>query len=285
MELIVVSGLSGAGKTVALRQLEDLGYYCIDNMPLALIGPFARRAWRIAEERFERVALGIDARESRDEISGLPRYMDRLRKRGLNARVLFLTATSEVLMQRFAETRRKHPLSSENQPLFEAIEEERGLLEPIASYADEHIDTSSMNLHELRERIQLIVRADQAPMLLTVESFGFKNGVPYGLDFVFDVRCLPNPHWVSSLRAHSGRDSAVMAWLAQHDDVRHMIDDISGFLERWLPRFGRQDRAYISIGIGCTGGQHRSVYIAEAVAERLRGSYPELQLRHKELGE
>jgi len=285
MELIIVSGLSGAGKTVALRQLEDLGYYCIDNLPLGLLGPLARRAWSLAEQRFERVALGIDARESRDEIARLPQAMDRLRAKGLNARVVFLTATSDVLLQRYAETRRRHPLSADTLPLPEAIAAERELLEPIAAYADEHIDTSAMNLHELRERIQQSVRGRDAPLMLTLESFGFKNGVPDALDFVFDVRCLPNPHWDQTLRAMSGRERPVAEWLGQHEAVQRMTDDIEGFLARWLPAFSRQDRSYVSVGIGCTGGKHRSVFIVEALAQRLRGTYPELIVRHKELAQ
>lgn len=283
MELIIVSGLSGAGKSVALRQLEDLDFYCIDNMPLELLGPLAKRAWRIAEGRFSRIALGIDARESDEAIRGLPRYMERLRARGLDARVLFLTADNDILLRRYAETRRKHPLSGSDRPLDEAIAAERQLLEPIAGYADEVIDTSRMNLHELRERIQLSARSNEAPMLVSLESFGYKNGLPEALDFVFDVRCLPNPHWETQLRGHSGRDRAVVDWLCNFDEVGAMLDDIDHFLQRWLPAFASQDRSYVSIGIGCTGGQHRSVYIAESLAERLRRIYPELQLRHREL--
>lgn len=283
MEVIIVSGLSGAGKSVALRQLEDLGYYCIDNLPLDLLGPLAKRAWGVAEGRFDRIALGIDARDSGDAIRGLPQYMDRLRERGLNARILFLTADEDALLKRFAETRRKHPLSGSQYTLLEAVQKERALLEPIASYADEIIDTSSMNLHELRERILLTSRGEEAPMLLSIVSFGFKNGMPDGLDFVFDVRCLPNPHWKEQLRAHSGQDQEVVEWLAGHDSVVSMIDDIDGFLQRWLPAFDRQARSYITVGVGCTGGQHRSVYIAEQLAQRLRALYPDLQLRHKEL--
>ena len=283
MELIIVSGLSGAGKSVALRQLEDLGFYCIDNMPLVLLGPLAKRAWRIAEGRFSRIALGIDARESDEAIRGLPEYMERLRNRGLNARVLFLTADTDILLRRYAETRRRHPLSGSDRPLGEAIAAARSLLEPIAGYADEVIDTSRMNLHELRERIQLSARGNEASMLVALESFGYKNGVPEGLDFVFDVRCLPNPHWEPSLRARSGRDQPVIEWLCAHEDVTAMLDDIDAFLQRWLPAFAGGDRSYVSIGIGGTGGQHRSVYISEVLAERLRRIYPELQLRHREL--
>lgn len=285
MELIIVSGLSGAGKSVALRQLEDLGFYCIDNLPLALLGPLAKRAWRLAEGRFERVALGIDARESEEAISGLPAYMDRLRGRGMSARIIFLTAGDDALLQRYAETRRKHPLSGNGRPLLEAIAAERQLLEPVADYADVVLDTSGMNLHELRERIQLTVRGSEAPLLLTVESFGFKHGVPDGLDFVFDVRCLPNPHWEQRLRGATGRDPEVAEWLDAFDTVRSMTDDIHDFLARWLPSFAQQDRAYVSVGIGCTGGQHRSVHIAETITKRLAATYPDIQLRHKELAE
>lgn len=282
MELIIVSGLSGAGKTVALRQLEDLGYYCIDNLPLAIIGPMARRAIKTAEARFDRLALGIDARESPNEIAAFPRFLDQLREDGLHAQILFLTASNDVLLRRYAETRRKHPLSGSELSLGEAIAAERRLLKPIADYADHIIDTTGLNLHELRELVRLRTLGSDTPMAVTIESFGFKNGVPEGLDFVFDVRCLPNPHWEPDLRQGTGRDQPVADWLAGQAEVRDMLDDLHAFLTRWLPAFARQDRAYVTVGIGCTGGQHRSVYIAEQLAARLHSDYAPL-LRHREL--
>lgn len=282
MDLIIVSGLSGAGKTVALRQLEDLGYYCIDNLPLAIIGPLARRAIRTAEGRFDRLALGIDARESPKEIAAFPRFLDQMRAGGRQVQILFLTASNDVLLRRYAETRRKHPLSGSDLSLGEAIAMERRLLKPIADYADHIIDTSGLNLHELRELVRLRTLGSDTHMAVTIESFGFKNGVPEGLDFVFDVRCLPNPHWEPELRAGTGRDEHVGEWLAGHDEVRDMLDDLHQFLTRWLPSFARQDRAYVTVGIGCTGGQHRSVYIAEQLVARLKDEYAPL-LRHREL--
>jgi UPF0042 nucleotide-binding protein len=285
MDLIIVSGLSGAGKTVALRQLEDLGYYCIDNLPLAIIGPMAKRAIKAVEARFDRLALGIDARESPDEIAAFPKFLDQFRKRGLHAQIIFLTATHDVLLQRYAETRRKHPLSSSELSLNEAIARERQLLRPIADYADHIIDTTSLNLHELRELVRLRTQGSSAHMAITIESFGFKNGVPEGLDFIFDVRCLPNPHWEARLRKQTGRDAGVAKWLSRHDDVNAMIDDLHGFLMRWLPAFAKQDRAYVSVGIGCTGGQHRSVYVVEQLAKRLESEFAPLLVRHRELVE
>ncbi|MES0872593.1 RNase adapter RapZ [Sinimarinibacterium thermocellulolyticum] len=284
MKLIIVSGLSGAGKTVALKQYEDLGYYCIDNLPLALVGPISRRATRGADERYAKLAIGVDARESPREIARFPRYLERLRARGIQTRVLFLRADESVLLRRYSETRRSHPLARGNVSLQEAIRAEQQLLAPIASCADATIDTTGKNLHELREEIQAQVPGGGAGKLIVqLESFGFRNGLPDSADFVFDVRCLPNPHWEPTLRKLSGRDAAVAAWFEHHPEVQRMIRDLRDFLERWLPAFRKQDRAYLTIAIGCTGGQHRSVYVVERLAEALRANYEQLSVRHREL--
>jgi len=283
VKLIIVSGLSGAGKTVALKQYEDLGYYCIDNIPLPLIGPMLTRALG-KDTRYERLALGIDARESPAQIKRFPGHFEKLRGRGVDARVMFLTASDEVILRRYSETRRKHPLSTGEVTLKEAIQLERRLLAPIANLAEEPLDTSRMNLHELREAIhQRLPEAGAGKLAVLFQSFGFKNGVPDGCDFQFDVRCLPNPHWEPELRKLSGRDEAVAQWLGKQKDVVKMIADLRGFLEQWLPAFRSQDRAYVTIAVGCTGGQHRSVYIVEKLAEHFRGRFDPVIVKHKEL--
>lgn len=284
MKLIIVSGLSGAGKTVALKQYEDLGYYCIDNIPLALMGPMATRIFKRVQGRYEHLAVGVDARESAEQIQNFPRYVERLRKRGAEVRVLFLTAQESVLIKRYSETRRKHPLSDEHTPLREALLREIELLEPIASVADATIDTSYLNLHELRERIQgEIPGGGRGKLAITLMSFGFKHGAPTDADFVFDVRCLPNPHWEKQLRQSDGRDAACAAWLEPQAEVRRMFNDLAAFLESWLPEYRKQDRAYLTVAIGCTGGRHRSVYLVERLAERLRAQFSPLIIKHREL--
>lgn len=284
MKLIIVSGLSGAGKTVALKQYEDLGYYCIDNIPLTLIAPMMKRALQGEDPRYERIALGVDARESPQEISRFPGYLQRLRDRGVDARVLFLTANDEVLLRRYSETRRRHPLSSDQLSLLEAIQFERELLAPIANFADEPLDTSAMNLHELREAmLQRLPEASAGRLSVLFLSFGFKNGVPEGCDYVFDVRCLPNPHWNSLLRPLTGRDPPVAEWFAERPEVKRMVTNIGDFLGTWLPEFRSQDRAYVSVAVGCTGGQHRSVYIVERLAERFHGCFEQVIHKHREL--
>lgn len=284
MQLIIVSGLSGAGKTVALKQYEDLGYYCIDNIPLALVAPMALRALRKMEKRYELLAVGVDARESPEEIRQFPKYLDKLRARGINTHVVFLHAHEQTILQRYAETRRKHPLSNQHTPLIEAIQRESQLLEPIANVADATFDTTAFNLHELREKIlEEIPGGGGGKLSVQLLSFGFKNGTPVDADYVFDVRCLPNPHWEPSLRALNGRDAGVADWLERHAEVGKMLTDIHQFLDHWLPEYRKQDRAYVTIAIGCTGGQHRSVYLVEKLAERLRGSYDHLIVKHREV--
>lgn len=284
MQLVIVSGLSGAGKTVALKQYEDLGYYCIDNIPLSLIGPLTIRTIKKVEARYERLAIGVDARESPAEIEKFPRYLDKMRAHGVDVRVLFLQAREEVLLQRYAETRRRHPLSDDQTPLLDALRSEVRLLEPIASAANTIIDTSELNLHELRETILTqIPGVGHGKLLVQLMSFGFKHGTPIDADFVFDVRCLPNPHWQPALRKLDGRDAAVMSWLEKYPEVARMVADIHGFLDRWLPEYRKQDRSYLTIAIGCTGGQHRSVYVVERLAEAFRERIDHLIVSHREV--
>jgi UPF0042 nucleotide-binding protein len=281
MKLVVVSGLSGAGKTVALKQYEDLGYYCIDNMPLGLLGPLALRA--LKSTRYSKLAIGIDARASSQDIARFPKYLDKQRARGAETQVVFLTAQDDVILRRYSETRRKHPLTGAQMSLAEAIQQERRLLEPIADLADVTIDTSHLNLHQLREKIRERLPAAGAGLSLMLQSFGYKNGIPDGADFVFDVRCLPNPHWASQLRDLDGRDAAVADFLEKDPATGRITQDIRTFLETWLPSFQSQDRAYVTVAVGCTGGQHRSVYVVEKLAAALRGRYDPVVVKHKEL--
>lgn len=282
MKLVIISGLSGAGKTVALKQYEDLGYFCIDNLPLGLLGPLSLRA--LTNERYAKVAVGIDARASPREIARFQRILARQRQRGAEVQVLFLTAQDDVILRRYSETRRKHPLTGETLSLAEAIQRERELLEPIADVADVTIDTSVLNLHGLREEIRLRQPERPDPLSLVLMSFGFKNGIPQGADYVFDVRNMPNPHWVPALSPLDGRDRPVAEFLERDAAVPKMLHDIRTFLESWLPSFQAQDRAYVTIAIGCTGGRHRSVYVVERLAEAFRGRYEPVVVRHKELG-
>jgi len=281
MKLVIISGLSGAGKTVALKQYEDLGYYCIDNLPLGLLGPLALRSLR--NERYAKLAVGVDARSSPREIARFPTILARQRERGVETQVMFLTAHDDVILRRYSETRRKHPLTGATLSLAEAIQRERELLEPIADVADVTIDTTNLNLHALREEIRL--RQPESPdrLSLVLMSFGFKNGLPESADYVFDVRCMPNPHWIAELKPLDGRAPAVAEFLEKDPIVPKMTQDIRAFLETWLPKFQAQDRAYVTVAIGCTGGRHRSVYVVEHLAAAFRGRYDPVVVRHKEL--
>lgn len=281
MKLVIVSGLSGAGKTVALRQYEDLGYYCIDNLPLGLLASLSLRAMK--NKRYERLAVGVDARASASEIARLPRLLERQRARGVETQVIFLTAQNPIILRRYGETRRKHPLTDANRSLAEAIQQERKLLKPIAALADVTLDTSALNLHELREEIRARLPETPGRLSLVLLSFGYKNGTPDGADYIFDVRCLPNPHWTPALRKLDGRDEAVARFLGKEPDVKDMIRDIREFLEHWLPKFRAQDRAYVTVAVGCTGGQHRSPYLVEQLAAAFRDRYDPVLVKHKEL--
>lgn len=284
MKLVVVSGLSGAGKTVALRQYEDLGWYCIDNIPLDFVEPLVAHALINDEPRYARLALGLDARESPTQIAYFPEHLESLRTRGVDVDVLFLTADEEVILKRYSETRRKHPLSDSQTSLAEAIRMERAVLAPIANAADVTLDTTGLNLHELRSAIDSRLPTGMNMKLSVLFlSFGFKNGIPDGADYVFDVRCLPNPHWVPELRPLTGRDTGVADYLCAQPEVAAMQADISQFLERWLPTFEAQDRAYVTVAIGCTGGQHRSVYLVEQLASHFKSRFTQVVLKHREL--
>lgn len=284
MQLVIVSGLSGAGKTVALKQFEDLGWYCIDNLPLTLVQPLVEQALGHPAPRYEHVAIGIDARASSSEIEGFPQTVDSLRSQGVATRVLFLTAGPHAILTRYNETRRKHPLTSSEVNLSEAIRLEQRILQPIERLADETIDTSSLSLHELRFAIHARVpESGAAQLALTFLSFGYKHGLPEGVDFVFDARCLPNPYWVPELRAMTGRDAAVARYLDARPEVVEYATAVQAFLARWLPVFRDQGRPYVTVAVGCTGGRHRSVYLAERLAHDLRNATLTVAVRHREI--
>ena len=283
MRLVIVSGLSGSGKSVALNVLEDAGFYCIDNIPVGLLRSFVKEIEPRQDPDYDQVGVGLDARNLPD-VAQLPGLIDELRKSGSGCEVVFLQASDDVLLSRFSETRRKHPLTSDNISLPEALAKERQLLGPIIDMADLIIDTSSTTVYDLRDLLRdRIANRDQATLSILIESFGYKHGLPADADFVFDVRCLPNPYWEPKLRPLNGRDQPVRDFLGAETQVQEMIDDIEAFLSRWIPRYQSFQRSYLTIAIGCTGGQHRSVYIAEALAERLMTAHGPIQTRHDEL--
>jgi RNase adapter protein RapZ len=286
VRIIVVSGLSGSGKSVALHMLEDLGFYCIDNMPAALLKPFISHTVRSAERTYERTAVGLDARNTAAEIATIPGLLDELKRSGIHCEVLFLVASEEELLRRFAETRRKHPMSREHLGLREAIDLERRLLEPIAYAADLTIDTSRMGVHELRQFVhQRVEQRAVGRLSITFESFGFKHGIPGDADFVFDARSLPNPYWEPALRNLTGRDAEVVRFLESHASVTRLIDDIERFMLARVPEYLAMSRGYLTVAVGCTGGQHRSVYIVDRLAARFASYYSHVTARHSGLAD
>jgi RNase adapter protein RapZ len=281
MRLIFVSGLSGSGKSVALHMLEDLDFYCIDNLPAALLKQFISHTVRRDSNLYQRTAIGIDARNPGAEISTVPMLLDELKRSGIQCEMVFLVATDEELLRRFADTRRKHPLSQPGQSLHEAISGERNLLEPLAQAADLVVDTSRMGVHDLRDLINRRVgKRPRDRMSVLFESFGFKHGIPGDADFVFDARSLPNPYWEPTLRPLTGRDDAVVHFLEAQPAVKRFIDEITTFIEARLPEHQAAHRRYLTIAVGCTGGQHRSVYIVERLAARVTATGAQIAVRH-----
>jgi len=283
IKLQIITGLSGSGKTIALHTLEDLGYYCIDNLPITLMEAFAHQLVEEPEELFAQTAVGIDVRSQIGRISSLPPLVNSMREQGIDCSILFLEAQPDTLIKRFSETRRRHPLSDDARSLDEAIREERRLLDPLIDYADLVIDTSHTNLHELRDLIRDRLTGDSGQLSLLFESFGFKNGVPRDVDFVFDVRCLPNPHWQMELRPLTGLDPQVAAFLESCEETQQLRDDLIHFLERWIPRFEADGRSYLTIAIGCTGGQHRSVFMVDRLYNYFQAQGLTTLSRHREL--
>ena len=285
MKLVIVTGLSGSGKSIALNTLEDLGYYSIDNLPVFLLPAFAEAlAVPLKDPRYELTAVGIDARNNSAELGSLTPLLDSLKSRGINTEIVFLEAQDDTLIRRYSETRRPHPLSDGEHPLTEAIRLERQILSPFLNLADLRIDTTHTNLHELRQIVRSRVgqhRSSEISVLF--ESFGFKHGVPHDADFVYDVRCLPNPHWHPQLRPLTGIDQAVIDFLENIDQVTRMKSSIVQFMEQWIPCFESDGRSYLTVAIGCTGGQHRSVYIAEQLSGHFRNAGHQVLTRHREL--
>lgn len=286
-DIIIISGLSGSGKSVALQSLEDIGYYCIDNLPAALLLEFSRRLFDKATDGevggLAGAAVSIDSR-NKQFLAKLDLNLNELEKHGIRYRILFLDAEEQRLVRRYSETRRKHPLTDDQTPLIEGIRQERALLKPLNDRAEKIIDTTDTTPHELRGMIRDFAGAalGSGPLFL-LESFGFKNGTPREADFVFDVRCLPNPYWEPGLAPLSGLDGPVVSFLEGKDDVQQMIAEIFGFLNRWLPGFASENRSYITVAVGCTGGRHRSVYIIERLKQTFLDQSISVQVRHRDL--
>lgn len=280
--LVLVSGLSGGGKTTALHALEDLGYYCVDNLPAALLPEFARQL-RADPLLYTRVSLGIDARAGGPELERIPAWLDELTASGLPNQLLFLTADTKAIIKRFSETRRRHPLTRDQHALPEAIEREKVLLNPLQARADWVIDTSEINIHQLRRQVWKCIGTEDQSMTVVLESFAFKRGVPQDIDFLFDARHLPNPYWVDELRNLSGLEKPVRDWLEQDESVGLLFADILGLMSRWLPEIRKSQRSYLTIGIGCTGGRHRSVYLVDRLAASLRQKFSPVVVHHREI--
>lgn len=284
MRLIVVSGLSGSGKTIALQAMEDMGIYCIDNLPYKLLPSLAEHLKNAQRRHYKDAAVGIDARNLADDFEEFSAVLEQVRTQGIKCEILFLTADDHTLLKRFSETRRKHPLSGASVPLNEAVEAERRLLSPVAADADWHLDTSHTNVHQLRTLVrERLGRGDEQTLSLLFLSFGYKHGLPPDADFVFDVRCLPNPYWEPHLRPHTGIDAEVRAFLEQQPAVGRMFEGIRDFLEIWVPHFEAENRSYMTVAVGCTGGYHRSVYLVERLAAHFRTLRGNVLARHREL--
>ena len=263
--------------------LEDLGYYCIDNLPASLLPPLAERVTRHTID-LPRIAVSIDARNVSSDLKKVPQIISELDHEQLQAEIIFLDANSPTLIKRFSESRRKHPLTTDKIGLQEAINMERELLEPIAALASLSVETSNMSLRQLRDIIKgRIVERKNNTLALLFQSFGYKNGVPIDADFVFDIRCLPNPYWDISLRPLTGLDEKVKTYLCSYAEVDEMFDDICKFLKKWLPRFEESNRSYMTVAIGCTGGQHRSVYLSEKLKDYFSSIITNVQVMHREL--
>lgn len=284
MGLIIVSGRSGSGKSTALNVFEDNGFYCIDNLPAGLLPELYSSQALEKELARPLVAVSIDARNLPSQLERFPELLAQVRAQRVHTDLIYLDARDEVLLKRFSETRRRHPLTTANRSLAEALAEERRLLAPITELTDLKIDTSQLNLYQLRELIQsrLLNRLEPSTSFL-VESFGFKRGLPVDADVVFDLRCLTNPYWKPELRECTGLDQPVIDYLSAQPEVTEMYEDILAYLLKWLPRFAANHRAYATIAIGCTGGRHRSVYMTERLGKALKAKLNNVQIRHRDL--
>lgn len=288
MKLLIVSGLSGSGKSVALKTLEDEGYYCVDNLPANLLTNFVSEFRKNRLLYSSAAAIGIDARANIENIQQIPEHIKKLTNKGITVDLLFISASDTTLLKRFSETRRKHPLSQAQRPLLESIEYERDILSVLSNIATTSIDTSELSTPTFTQKILDEFALDphnqsSKKLSLLFQSFGFKYGIPNDTNFIFDVRCLPNPHWQTELRPLTGQDAPVQQFLIHHTDANVMIKSIIDFVEKWLPQFEAEHRKYMTISIGCTGGQHRSVFIAEALEKHFSQNRTGVNVRHKEL--
>lgn len=279
--MLILSGLSGAGKSVALNALADIGYYCVDNLPAQLLLPFITD---FAKKHLQPVAVAIDARNT-ESIRYLSENLNHLKKE-TDITLLFLNASTHSLLRRFSESRRPHPfnINEDKTQLEKSISKERQLLSPLQLLADIHLDTSNYNAGDLRQKIMHLLNQDAPPLHLSLLSFGFKHGLPRNSDFVFDARFLPNPHWVPEIRHFSGTQAPIIDWLNKQGQVAEFIDSTCDYLKIWLPKFiALGNRAYLTIAVGCTGGQHRSVYIIEQMAKRLKDDFKNIDIEHRDM--
>ncbi len=285
MKLVIISGLSGSGKSVAINTLEDADFYCIDNMPLSMLLTCIEHLTANPLPYYEKAAIGVDARNASKDVVSFPEIVSAIKNSGINLELIHLEANEDTLIQRYSETRRKHPLTKNGLPLVEAIHMEKQILEDLVLLADLRIDTTSTNVRQLRSIInERVCKKTSANLTILLQSFGFKYGVPKDSDYVFDVRCLPNPYWEKSLRDLSGKDIEVIEFLQSHNEVTQMIDSISAFIEKWLPLFIKENRSYLSVSIGCTGGHHRSVHVSEYISNRLKNFQDtHVSVRHRDL--
>ena len=282
--LIIVSGLSGAGKTVVLNSLEDLSFYTIDNLPISLLSELISQFSKDDTDLPGLIAIGIDARNKKKYLDQLPEKIKSFLNKRVKIELIYIDANDEILTKRFSETRRKHPLSSDQMSLLDAIHKEREITLEISQVSDLHIDTSFMQLKELRDIVcERIARRKKSILSLQLISFGYKNGIPKDSDFIFDLRCLPNPYWEKFLREYSGKDEPVIEFLLKQKSVTQMLSDLEIFLERWLPRFEMDNRSYLTIGFGCTGGHNRSVFIVEQLAKKFVREQRQVIIRHRDL--
>jgi UPF0042 nucleotide-binding protein len=280
----VISGLSGAGKTVALHTLEDSGFYCIDNLPIGLLNEFGHQLTDMESIPAEEIAVGIDARNPEHLIANLPESIDLLKQQNLSVELIYIEANDDVLTKRYSETRRKHPLSTDVISLTDAIKKERGIMEQFSESADLRIDTSLLSMYGLRDLVrEQIVNHPTEALSIQFVSFGYKNGVPKDADFVFDSRCLPNPYWEKDLRLSNGKDKAVIEFLENQELVKELYAQLKDFVAYWAPHFEASNRSYLCFAIGCTGGQHRSVYLAEKLADYFQQQGKHVIINHRDI--
>lgn len=284
MKLVIISGLSGSGKSIALDTLEDCGYYCIDNLPVALLQDFIDHVMLEDRDTYQKTAIGIDARNQTDHLADFPNKLQFIRGKNIDCDVVFMQADENIILKRYSETRRRHPLTTATRPLREALEIEQEVLRPVALHADIVIDTSFTHYHQLRDLLKnRLGEKGKGNLTILFQSFGFKYGIPLDADFVFDARSLPNPYWAPELRGFNGRDQPVIDFLQNETIVQEFLQDISHFVERWAPRFESDNRSYLTIAVGCTGGQHRSVFLVEALSRYFKTKIPNVMVRHREL--